>query len=169
MQNNERFVWALEIMGVGENNNLLEVGCGVGMAVELIAPGLKDGRIVAIDRSPSTITKAIKRNHEYVKNGRVSFIENELTTFSHDGLFDKVFCFNVNVFWTKKSITPEAKVIREHLSKNGLLYTFFGPLFAGSFKKITSSARKNLEQEKFKVLDMIHEKKNNCCCLIAQP
>jgi len=169
MENGERFIWALEIMQIKGGDNVLEIGCGVGMSVELIAAKLKDGRIVAIDRSQSMIDKAMKRNDEYLKNGKVRFSTSELTTFSSNHLFDKIFCFNVNLFWTKKSVAPEVKVIRTHLSGNGSFYTFFGPMFAGGHKKIVDPVRSNLEQEAFQVLDIIHEKKNNCCCFISRP
>jgi cyclopropane fatty-acyl-phospholipid synthase-like methyltransferase len=160
VQNNDRFNWALQLMDIKPGNNILEIGCGVGLAVAGIAIKLEDGKITAIDRSQSMIDKAVKRNHEYIKNKRAEFYNVDLFKFSHDRAFDKVFCFNVNVFWTENSVSKETVVIRKHLSKKGLLYILYGPLFAGGFRKIEGPLRKNLAGENFNVPETLHEKEN---------
>jgi protein-L-isoaspartate O-methyltransferase len=47
----ERFEWAVEVIDPAPSQRLLEIGCGQGVAVSLIAPLLSTGSITAIDRS----------------------------------------------------------------------------------------------------------------------
>lgn len=169
VQNSERFEWALGILKLKPNHKVLEIGCGVGLAVEMIAPKLKDGYIVAIDKSQPMIQKAIKRNGEFVKPNKAKFYRSELVDFSYDHAFDKVFCFNVNLFWTQKNISLESKTIKSILAKKGSLYLLFGPMFPGGYKKIVTNVKAALEREKFEVMETIFNKKIECCCFVAKP
>ena len=165
--NNARFEWAKSVMEIKPNHKILEIGCGAGFAVELIAPLLSKGKILAIDQSKPMIDKAIKRNERFITAGKADFIKIALNDFSSENTFDKIFCFNVNVFWTKKSVAQEMEVIKNCLSDNGDFYTFFGPLFAGGLKKISAPVKKNIENEGFRVPDVLYDKKTNCCGFIA--
>ncbi len=62
MRANERFNWAVETLHIHPDDHILEIGCGHGIAVSLIAPELKSGSITAIDISKVMIDKAMKRN-----------------------------------------------------------------------------------------------------------
>lgn len=149
------------------NHKILEIGCGVGIAVEMIASRLTDGYIVAIDKSKAMIEKAKKRNQLFTKASKTKFYQRALKVFSSDHTFDKIFCFNVNLFWTKKSITSEAEILKAHLSKNGHLYIFFGPLFPRGYQKIIDPVKVNLAREKFVILDTLYNKTNDCCCFVV--
>ena len=65
----DRLVWAVDALGVRPTDQLLEIGCGHGVAVSLVCEQLDRGHILAIDRSPKMIGMAEKRNKEYLKRG----------------------------------------------------------------------------------------------------
>lgn len=167
--NKDRFNWAIQLMDIKPANNILEIGSGVGMAVDLIASKLSEGKIIAIDKSKSMISTATKRNAEHIKNKKAEFHNADLLNLSLGRTFDTIFCFNVNVFWTNKSVPREIDVIRKHLSKKGLLFVCYGPMFADGYRKIVDPVKRNLMQEDFNVLQTIHEKKIKCCCFVAAP
>ena len=121
----ERFVWgAVDTLGVRPADRLLEVGCGHGVAVSLVCERLTTGTITAIDRSPTMIAMATRRNREHVDAGRavLEAVALEDADLGHQR-FDKVFAFNVAPFWQQ----PQAALgaVREHLGPEGVISIFW--------------------------------------------
>src|SRR5204863_1922427 len=109
----ERFVWAVETLGVRPADRLLEIGCGHGVAVSLVCERLTTGTITAIDRSPKMIAMATRRNREHVDAGRAVLAAIALEDADlDDRRFDKVFAFNVAPFWVESEAALGA--VREH-------------------------------------------------------
>ena len=99
MEKHERFRWVVEILNVKPADYILEIGCGVGLAVEEVAEHLVTGKITAIDKSPAMIEKAIRRNQKNIEQGKAKFVRSELLAFKrHNAKYNKIFCFNVNLF-----------------------------------------------------------------------
>lgn len=78
---------------------VLEIGCGHGVAVDLICRRLQRGKIIAIDRSPKMITAASCRNAAHVAAGLAEFRVADLETFDPSGLqFDAILALRVALF-----------------------------------------------------------------------
>ena len=120
----QRFVWAVDTLGVRPADRLLEVGCGHGVAVSLVCERLTTGTITAIDRSPKMIAMAMRRNRDHVDAGRavLEAVALEDADLGHRR-FDKVFAFNVTPFWQQ----PQAALgaVRDHLAPDGLVSIFW--------------------------------------------
>ena len=100
---------------------MLEVGCGSGVAVALVADRLEGGRITALDRSAVAIERTRARTAEHVAAGRVLVRRCELVAF--DGgpaSVDKAFAVNVNVFWTSGA-EAECAVLGRVLRPGGVV------------------------------------------------
>lgn len=167
-EKHERFEWAVEILDVRGDDHILEIGCGVGLAVEEIAEHLTTGKITAIDRSSAMIEKAIQRNQKNIESGKAGFVKTELLRFTKsDTKFNKIFFFNINFFWTQNSIVSEIAVIKSFLAKNGLIYIFYGPILGDGFKTINNSVLENLKNEKLTAIKTVHHKEIKCCCFIT--
>lgn len=121
----ERIGWAVETLAVEEADSLLEIGCGRGLAVGLIAPKLKSGHLLAIDRSATAITAAKRDNQTWAAQSRVSFRQEALAELAEVGPFDKIFSINVNAFWTDPR--AELPLLGTLLKKDGRLYLFYEP------------------------------------------
>lgn len=170
MENRERFDWAIAVMNIQPAHHILEIGCGTGIAAAQITPLLASGTVTAIDRSQTAIEKALKRNAAGVAGNKVVFITSDLLQLPSGGKkYDKVFSFNVNLFWTKRSVSEEASVIRTQLKKSGTLYLFYGPMLAGGFEKIAGPVPVNMEREGFTVTDTLYDRKLNCCGFVLRP
>jgi trans-aconitate methyltransferase len=168
MKKHERFTWAADLLDVKPRDRILEIGCGVGFVVEEIAARLTTGEIVAIDKSAVMITKASERNEDSVRTGKAKFVKTSLADLKQkDNSFNKIFCFNINLFWTNKPITNEATVLRSLLKKNGSLHIFYGPMVASGLHRIQGPLVETLEKEHFKVLEIIYESRLNCCCFVC--
>lgn len=120
----ERFTWAVEMLTIEPDFQILEIGCGAGILAEAIANKLYKGSLLAIDRSGAMLTKAKKRNQHHIENGKITFKEADfLNVHLNKNQFDIIVAFNVN-FFLKKSHMEFANIIHA-LHKNGFLYIFF--------------------------------------------
>lgn len=166
---NERFNWAVSVLDVAPSDTVLEIGCGVGFAVSLIAPLLEQGTITAIDKSDAMVSKAMERNRAFVKAKKAQVLKRALLSLKLEPQgYNKIFAFNVNVFWTT-SAAKELGIIRQHLTRKGTLYLFYQPPSAGGMKRISETVSQNLAQEQFKVKDILFEESPaiTSCCIVA--
>jgi SAM-dependent methyltransferase len=126
----ERLVWAVETLAVEPADRLLEIGCGHGVAVSLVCERLDGGSIVAIDRSPTMIEQAARRNADHVAAGRASFQAASLHEADFgDVRFDKVSAIHVGVFLRGRP-AQELGIIEDRLANGGRFYVFWQPLVA---------------------------------------
>jgi cyclopropane fatty-acyl-phospholipid synthase-like methyltransferase len=115
----ERLRWAVETLAVQPCDRVLEIGCGSGVAASLVCERLVDGRMLAIDRSPTQIERARRRNRAHVVSGRLTLETVELADLDvGNATFDKVFAINVNLFWVGPA-KAELAVVRRVLSRDG--------------------------------------------------
>jgi SAM-dependent methyltransferase len=127
----ERVRWAVERLRPGPDEQLLEIGCGPGVAVELVCERLVGGRIAAIDRSATAIGRATRRNAEHIAAGRAVLRTMALEELQPSDVlggaehFDKIFAMNVNLFWVR-SPTRELDLLKRLLGPDGALYLFYG-------------------------------------------
>jgi SAM-dependent methyltransferase len=127
----ERVRWAVEQLDPGPDEQLLEIGCGPGVAVALICERLAGGRIVAIDRSATAIGRATRRNAEHIAAGKAVLLTTALEDLQPTDVlggaegFDKIFAMNVNLFWVR-SPTRELDLVKRLLGPGGALYLFYG-------------------------------------------
>lgn len=132
-----RIGWAVATLAIRPSDTLLEIGCGRGLAVSLVAPQLKSGYILAIDRSAAAIAAARKAGQDWEAAGKAFFRHAALADLSgSEGPFDTIFAVNVNLFWTDPR--PEVPVVRQLLKKAGRLHLFYEPPAAAQRDRITS-------------------------------
>ncbi|HSJ09549.1 MAG TPA: class I SAM-dependent methyltransferase [Longimicrobiales bacterium] len=150
-----RVTWAVRELDVQPADQILEVGCGDGHALSLIAqtPGV---RVVGVDRSALAIRAATKRNGDGLRSGRVQLVESELAELRLADRFTKVFALNVNVFWHRPK--KELAVIRDLLVPGGVLLVLFEPPSADQIDEIAGLCRRNLEAGGFSVEEVSRAK-----------
>lgn len=169
MKTNERFNWAVSVLDIAPADTVLEIGCGVGFAVSLIAPLLEKGTVTGIDKSDSMVSKAVERNKAFIKTKKAQVLKRALLGLKLEPQgYNKIFAFNVNVFWTTGA-AKELGIIRQYLARKGTLYLFYQPPSAGGMKRICETVSQNLAQEQFKVKDILFEESPAIasCCIVA--
>ncbi len=120
-----RIRWAVELMDVQPNDQLLEIGCGNGAAAELICSRLETGKLFAIDRSESGVDRTKRRCKQYVASGRLTVRQIDLATLRVPvKRLTKVFAFNVNLFWVR-DCDDEIALLHERVVPGGALYLFY--------------------------------------------
>lgn len=116
---------AVDVVGPGPGDRLLEVGCGPGVAMALVCERLDDGHITGLDRSATAIARAEKRLWRQLENGMADLQHRDLAGFHGDGRpFDAVFAINVNVFWAATAETEAAR-LRELVADDGVVGLFY--------------------------------------------
>jgi protein-L-isoaspartate O-methyltransferase len=116
----ERIRLALHQVDPRPGEQILEIGCGPGVAAAIVADRIgDDGHLVAIDRSATAVSRARMRTAD--RADRITFVRTDLAGFSADRTFDKAFCVNVNVFWTA-SADRELSLLRNCLRPGGTVF-----------------------------------------------
>ncbi len=168
MKPNDRFSWAVEMLHVDPSDHILEIGCGHGIAISMIAGVLKTGTITAIDQSAAMISKASRKNQG---NGAVLLKGTFPDVHMNGHRFDKIFAFNVNVFL--KDPGRELLSIKSLLAPEGALYLFFQPPPADGMaitQHIADEACARLRKANFSIIDVLFKKipPSPCACIIAR-
>jgi ubiquinone/menaquinone biosynthesis C-methylase UbiE len=168
----ERLRWAVEVLNVDPSDQILEIGCGHGVAAALVCEQLKAGKLVAIDRSAKMIRAASERNRDHIEAGRASFHTIDLTDINPEKFgkaqFNKIFASHVNVFWLKP--TNELDVIRELLRPDGELNLFYEPFEVSQNQETADKVTRVLDAHHFssKVIFKNLETERGVC-IVAQP
>jgi SAM-dependent methyltransferase len=118
-----RIAWLVDLLAVERGQRLLELGCGRGVAVDLVCERLGGGHVVGLDRSATAIAAARARNRDWLASGVCSFVEGPVTALDtlDLGRFDSVFAMNVNLFWVRPAAT-ELRLLRRSLAPGGRLH-----------------------------------------------
>ncbi|RKG60782.1 class I SAM-dependent methyltransferase [Corallococcus sp. AB011P] len=146
-----RFRWAMEVLSVAPDARVLEVGCGHGIALGLVAARLRDGCVLGIDRSEKMITQASRRNADAIRAGRVLARTGTLADVELGlELFDVAFAINVSLF-SEDDVHVELSRLREHLCPGGALYLFHEAPVAAHAKRFATVAARNLDAQGFTV------------------
>lgn len=120
-----RIRWAVELMDVQPNDQVLEIGCGPGAGAELVCGKLGSGKLFAIDRSESGVDRTKRRNQKYVDAGRLVVRQIDLATLRVPvKRLNKVFAFNVNLFWVRRC-DDEIALLHERVVPGGSVYFFY--------------------------------------------
>jgi ubiquinone/menaquinone biosynthesis C-methylase UbiE len=150
----ERLRWVVDQIDPGPADVVLEVGCGHGVAVTLVADRLQDGQVTALDRSAKMVAATQRRAADHVAAGRVEVLEGDLATVElRARRFDTVFAVNVIAF--AREPARNLTVVRRHLAADGRLWLCFqGPPSGGPATQVVERFRTALTGEGFVVDDM---------------
>jgi cyclopropane fatty-acyl-phospholipid synthase-like methyltransferase len=141
----ERIRWAVELLRVGPEDRILEIGAGPGVSVSLVCEKLEGGKVVAIDRSATAAARSLARNREHVGAGRAEIREVALEDLEPGERFDKILAVNVNLFWTR-SPARELELLRSLLRPGGALYLVYEPPGGRRAREIVEKVGAALEE-----------------------
>ncbi len=132
--------WAAGVVAPQPGERVLEVGCGHGVLVSLLAERIGTGQVVAVDRSPTMIAAAARRNREAVDAGRVRLVAAALVDADlADRDFDVVVSVNVRAFWTPPA--PEWDVVRRVLRPGGRVLVAYQLMDPGAHEGVQRAVR----------------------------
>lgn len=152
----ERYVWAVHILDAQPGDAILEIGCGYGHSIPLVCEKLGDGRLTAIDRSQKMVEATSRNQGEFLSIRKARVLHQDLLggalPASH---FDKIFLFNINVFWMDPA--AELAEIRRLLKPQGRFFLFHQPPPGHDLGEFENAFRTNLSRNDFLVVNCFKE------------
>jgi trans-aconitate methyltransferase len=146
-----RIRWAVDTMDVQPTDSILEIGCGPGAGAELICQRLQTGKLFAIDRSESGVDRTKRRCKQYVDSGRLTVRQIDLATLRVPvKRLNKVFAFNVNLFWVR-DCADEVALLHERVLPGGAVYLFYESNQADLVPTMVTKASKSLQDAGFRI------------------
>ncbi len=122
-----RLVWAAELAAPRPADRVLEVGCGHGVLLGLLATRVPHGVVAGVDRSATMTAAAAARNRGAVAAGRVQLHTAALLDADlGDAPFDLVVAVHVGSFWRPPA--REYTAVRRVLARDGRLLLVTSPL-----------------------------------------
>lgn len=166
----ERYSWAVDILDVQPNDVILEIGCGYGHSIPLICEKLATGHLTAIDRSEKMFAAASAANSQFIDCGCVTIVHQDILDRVFPAAhFDKIFLFNINVFWMDPR--DELAEIRRILKSTGRFYLFHQPPPGHDLDEFELAFRTNLTINNFRLAQDFKDPRNEVrsIALIAEP
>ena len=112
--------WAISFLDVQPTDHMLDVGCGGGMAIQLIARITLEGFAAGVDYSEEMVQQARKRNSAAVRAGRVEIKHGNIAALPYnDESFDKVIAVETFYFWPDPA--ANLKEVHRVLKPGGLV------------------------------------------------
>lgn len=92
--------WAIDLLDVQPSDQILEVGFGPGVGIQLLAKSAWSGRVVGVDHSEEMVEQATVRNAKAIEAGRVDLREGSVERLPfEDATFDSVLAVNSMQVW----------------------------------------------------------------------
>jgi ubiquinone/menaquinone biosynthesis C-methylase UbiE len=129
--NQERNTWAVDLLDLQLNDNVLEIGFGPGIALEMMSKFVASGTIYGIDHSQKMYSLAQKRNQNVITAGRMKlFLGSVLNLPKFNKRIDKVLDVNSFQFWNDPLNSLIA--IKKCMNKGGIIAIVHQPRKPGS-------------------------------------
>jgi SAM-dependent methyltransferase len=106
--------WALSLLSYNDISSILDVGCGGGATLRMLASLAPDAALTGVDYSDVSVRLTEKTNADLIKSGRLSVINASVAAlpFASD-IFDRVITVESFYFWPDpaKSLAEVRRVI----------------------------------------------------------
>jgi len=92
--------WVIDLLDVQPSDNVLEVGFGPGVGIQLLTSSVSEGYVAGVDPSKEMIAQATTRNKEAIESGRVELRHGSVASLPFaDNTFDKALAINSMQVW----------------------------------------------------------------------
>ena len=129
-KNRDRTRWTVGLLDIQPRDQILEIGFGPGVGIELCAALAREGRVAGVDYSQAMLADAVRRNAAAIRAGRVELRHASVAALPYPAeQFDKVFAINSLRFWP--AAVENLREVRRVLKPGGLIAITEQPMGAG--------------------------------------
>ncbi len=112
--------WGLEHVAIAPNATILDVGCGGGGAVNILARAASRGQVCGVDYAEAVLPTARRVNRALIQQDRVEIKHGNVSELPFpDDTFDLVTAFETTMFWP--SPVNDLREVRRVLKPGGTL------------------------------------------------
>jgi len=114
------YLWGLKDISCGKMTKALDIGCGGGEVIKLLATKMPEGKIYGIDHSPEMVALSKRVNRSLLENDRVEINQGSVSALPYqDNMFEIVTAFETIQFWT--NLNHDLKEVKRVLKPSGNL------------------------------------------------
>ncbi|MDH5545388.1 MAG: class I SAM-dependent methyltransferase [Gammaproteobacteria bacterium] len=129
--NIERNLWLLELLDLQEDNNVLEIGFGPGIAIEAALKKVTRGNVIGVDHSRTMFAQATRRNEKGIAEKRAQLYIGDVAMARAAKLhFDYIYSSNVVQFWNDP--VTVFRSLKQLLKPGGIIATLYMPSHRGA-------------------------------------
>jgi ubiquinone/menaquinone biosynthesis C-methylase UbiE len=104
---------AIRALDCSPDNTILDLGCGSGTAVRLLAAMAGQGLILGLDHSEIMLARASRRNRQAVRQRRVHLVRGRIDALPwRDNTIDKILAVHVVYFAGEAGVREARRVLR---------------------------------------------------------
>ena len=112
--------WGLEHIAIAPEATILDVGCGGGGAVKILAQAASRGRVYGVDYAEDVLPTARRVNRALIQQGRVEIKRGSVSDLPFpDDVFDLATAFETTIFWP--NLVDDLQEVRRVLKPGGTL------------------------------------------------
>jgi ubiquinone/menaquinone biosynthesis C-methylase UbiE len=117
---NDSYHWGLGRVAIEPDSVALDIGCGGGKVVNLLATRASNGKVYGVDRSPDMVKLSRRVNQSLIQSGRVEIDHGSVSSLPYsDDMFDFVTAFETIEFWP--DLSKDLREVKRVLRPSGVL------------------------------------------------
>lgn len=116
----DAYFWGIAHLPIGPNSTILDVGCGGGAALGLLAAKAPECKVYGIDHSLEMVNLSRKVNKRLINGGHIEIDHGSVSCLPYlDDKFDTATAFETIEFWP--SLSEDLKEVKRVLKPSGVL------------------------------------------------
>jgi len=132
--------WGLTHVPIGQNDTILDIGCGGGRTVSKLAAAATHGKVYGLDYSHESVAASTRNNAPSIASGHVQIRQESVSQLPFSGgLFDLVTAVETHYYWP--DLPTDLREILRVLKPGGVLV-----IIAEAYKGANSAMSKLAEK-----------------------
>ncbi len=161
--------WLIDSGVIKDGDMVLDIGCGGGKTLQLMAKINQSGKIYGIDFSQQAVKDSTKANQADVAKGKIIIRQASVSKMPYpEEFFDKITAFQTHYFWP--NLAHDVKEVFRVL-KNGGQFIIISDIYKINYHmsdyKNEIEIKQLLENIGFKTVDIKEDTKKDWLCIIG--